>query len=107
MSACQCHIVGRPISVAAPAEVVGDQEERKRQPVADDVEDAAALADAGGCEAGTDVDEQQFSVEREATGHGQIAHDAGPDGHPKPTRDAESSLAGAGHRLGMGHYLWG
>ena len=47
-SACQCHIVGRPIKRGrSPAQVVGDEHQRERQPVADDVEHPAALADAG------------------------------------------------------------
>lgn len=67
--------VGRPA-----AEVVEHQHQGERQPVADHREHLVPLPDAGRDQAGRDVEQQQFAVERQPVHRGPVDHDRSPAG---------------------------
>ena len=78
----------------SPAQVVGEQYKGEGEPVADDVQHAAAPTNAGGEQAGCDVEQYHLAVEREALGRRAEDDDERPDCDRDPAHDREPSSLG-------------
>ena len=78
----------------SPAEVIHQQHERERQPVAHDCEYLVPSTDAGGDEPGRDIEQQQFAIECEPVRQGPVGHDKGPGGDRHPPRERAPTLPG-------------
>jgi len=85
-------------------EVVEHQHECERQPIAHDGEHLVPAADARGDEAGSDVQQQQFAVERDPVRHGSVGDHQGPRADGDTPCPGEPKLAAGRIRLvgGMG-----
>jgi hypothetical protein len=76
----------------ASAEVIHDQHQREREPVAHDCERLVPATDAGRNEPGRDVEQQQLAVEREPVGQGPVGHDKRPRGDRRPAGQRQPTL---------------
>ena len=76
-----------------PAEVVHQQHEREREPIAHHCEHLVAATDAGGNEPGGDVKQQQFAIECEPVRQGSVGHHEGPGNDRHPPREREPTVA--------------
>jgi len=85
-------------------EVVEHQHECERQPIAHDGEHLVPAADARGDEAGSDVQQQQFAVERDPVRRGSVGDHQGPRADGDTPCPGEPKLAAGRIRLvgGMG-----
>jgi len=77
----------------ASTEVIEQQHERERKPIAHDREHPVAATDAGGDEPGGDVKQQQFAVECEPIGQRPVGHHKGPGSDRHPPREGEPAVA--------------
>jgi hypothetical protein len=89
----------------ATTEVVEHQDECERQPVAHDGEHLVPAADARGDEPGSDIQQQQFAVERNPVGHGSVGDHQGPGTDRPAPRPGEPKLA-TGRIRRAGHMGW-
>lgn len=87
------------------AEVVEHQYERERQPIAHDGEHLVPAADARGNEPGSDVQQQQFAVERDPVRHGSVSHHQGPRADGEASCPGERNFAAGRIRL-VGEIGW-
>ena len=85
-------------------EVVEHQHECERQPIAHDGEHLVPAADARGDQPGSDVQQQQFAVERDPVRHGSVGHHQGPRADGDAPCPGEPNFAAGRIRLvgGMG-----
>lgn len=85
-----------------PAEVVEQQDQGERQPVADDRQHFPAAADAGGDQPRRDVEQQQFTVERQPRREAAVDHHQQPHRHgaaPKQRQTVFASFRGVTGRF--------